>query len=58
MLIGQSLVSHDGLNHNSVLGLTIVLARAESPIVNGYFCLATEVRALENNSAKLKYRVF
>ena len=55
MLIGQSLVS---LNHNSVLGLTIVLARAESPIVNGYFCLATEVRALENNSAKLKYRVF
>ena len=23
-------------------GLTVVLARAESPIVNGYFCLATE----------------
>ena len=27
-------------------GLTVVLAKAESPIVNGYFCLATEVKIL------------
>ena len=28
-------------------GLTVVLAKAESPIVNGYFCLATEVLLVE-----------
>ena len=28
---------------SSLTGLTVVLANAESPIVNGYFCLATEV---------------
>ena len=27
---------------SSKTGLTVVLAKAESPIVNGYFCLATE----------------
>ena len=30
---------------SSKTGLTVVLAKAESPIVNGYFCLATEVIA-------------
>ena len=28
---------------SALTGLTVVLANAESPIVNGYFCLATEV---------------
>ena len=28
---------------SELTGLTVVLANAESPIVNGYFCLATEV---------------
>ena len=28
---------------SNLTGLTVVLAKAESPIVNGYFCLATEV---------------
>ena len=37
----------DGLTvtkyRSNVTGLTVVLASADSPIVNGYFCLATEV---------------
>ena len=32
---------------SQLTGLTVVLARAESPIVNGYFCLATEVSSEE-----------
>ena len=37
----------DGLKvtkyRSNLTGLTVVLASADSPIVNGYFCLATEV---------------
>ena len=43
-LAGDSSLATTVTKYQSQLtGLTVVLARAESPIVNGYFCLATEV---------------
>jgi len=39
-------------------GLTIVLARAESPIVNGYFCLATEALTNDGLPHTLEHLVF
>ena len=39
-------------------GLTIVLARAESPIVNGYFCLATEADDHDGLPHTLEHLVF
>jgi Zn-dependent M16 (insulinase) family peptidase len=39
-------------------GLTIVLARAESPIVNGYFCLATEAMTNDGLPHTLEHLVF
>lgn len=39
-------------------GLTVVLARAESPIVNGYFCLATEAEDNDGLPHTLEHLVF
>jgi len=39
-------------------GLTVVLARAESPIVNGYFCLATEAEDHDGLPHTLEHLVF
>ena len=38
--------------------MTIVLARAESPIVNGYFCLATEAEDHDGLPHTLEHLVF
>ena len=39
-------------------GLTVVLAQADSPIVNGYFCLATEARTEDGLPHTLEHLVF
>jgi len=43
---------------SELTGLTIVLARAESPIVNGYFCLATEALTNDGLPHTLEHLVF
>ena len=43
---------------SELTGLTIVLARAESPIVNGYFCLATEAMTNDGLPHTLEHLVF
>ena len=39
-------------------GLTVVLAQSDSPIVNGYFCLATEVWTEEGLPHTLEHLIF
>ena len=39
-------------------GLTLVLAQADSPIVNGYFCLATEAWTNEGLPHTLEHLIF
>ena len=39
-------------------GLTVVLAQADSPIVNGYFCLATEDWTNEGLPHTLEHLIF
>merc|ERR1712218_75872 len=39
-------------------GLTVVLANAESPIVNGYFCLATEALDDDGLPHTLEHLIF
>ena len=39
-------------------GLTVVLAQADSPIVNGYFCLATEAWNNEGLPHTLEHLIF
>ena len=43
---------------SALTGLTIVLARAESPIVNGYFCLATEAMNNDGLPHTLEHLIF
>ena len=43
---------------SSLTGLTIVLAKAESPIVNGYFCLATEATDNDGLPHTLEHLIF
>ena len=43
---------------SSLTGLTVVLARAESPIVNGYFCLATEAADNDGLPHTLEHLIF
>jgi hypothetical protein len=43
---------------STLTGLTIVLARAESPIVNGYFCLATEATDNDGLPHTLEHLIF
>ena len=43
---------------SALTGLTIVLARAESPIVNGYFCLATEAMNNDGLAHTLEHLIF
>ena len=39
-------------------GLTVVLAQSDSPIVNGYFCLATEAWTEEGLPHTLEHLIF
>ena len=39
-------------------GLTVILAQGESPIVNGYFCLATEARTDDGLPHTLEHLIF
>lgn len=43
---------------SNLTGLTVVLAQAESPIVNGYFCLATETHDNDGLPHTLEHLVF
>jgi len=43
---------------SNLTGLTVVLAEAESPIVNGYFCLATEAQDNDGLPHTLEHLVF
>jgi len=43
---------------SQLTGLTVVLARAESPIVNGYFCLATEAMDNDGLPHTLEHLIF
>jgi len=52
----------DGLSvskyRSKLTGLTVVLAKAESPIVNGYFCLATEAMDNDGLPHTLEHLIF
>jgi Zn-dependent M16 (insulinase) family peptidase len=39
-------------------GLTVTIGKAESPIVNGYFCLATEAHTEDGLPHMLEHLVF
>ena len=39
-------------------GLTVTIGKAESPIVNGYFCLATEAKTADGLPHTLEHLVF
>merc|ERR1711892_799888 len=43
---------------SNLTGLTIILAEAESPIVNGYFCLATEAATNDGLPHTLEHLIF
>jgi Zn-dependent M16 (insulinase) family peptidase len=43
---------------SSLTGLTVVLAKSESPIVNGYLCLATEAHDNDGLPHTLEHLVF
>merc|ERR1711892_436144 len=43
---------------SNLTGLTIILAEAESPIVNGYFCLATEAADNDGLPHTLEHLIF
>ena len=39
-------------------GLTVTIGKAESPIVNGYFCLATEAKTRDGLPHTLEHLIF
>ncbi|KAG8248787.1 hypothetical protein J6590_033962 [Homalodisca vitripennis] len=43
---------------SSLTGLTVVLAEVEGPVVNGYFCLATEAHDDDGLPHTLEHLVF
>jgi len=43
---------------SNLTGLTVILAQAESPIVNGYFCLATEAQDNDGLPHTLEHLIF
>ena len=43
---------------SNLTGLTVVLSQAESPIINGYFCLATEAETEDGLPHTLEHLIF
>ena len=43
---------------STLTGLTVVIAKAESPIVNGYFCLPTEAYDDDGLPHTLEHLIF